>query len=135
MPKGVICPNQVWCDSILTMLANQLRDVTEQDRFLAATPLTHMAIGFFWPFFVRGGATVTMRRFDVAQACELIARYEISHLVLVPTMLIMLINYLKQDERAMRCLSERFAEGAVLWRLTNSAHGDYGTPSGCLGRS
>ena len=104
VPKGVICPNQVWCDSILTMLANQLRDVTEQDRFLAATPLTHMAIGFFWPFFVRGGATVTMRRFDVAQACELIARYEISHLVLVPTMLIMLINYLKQDERAMRCL-------------------------------
>lgn len=109
MPKGVICANWVFCGGIVTALANQLRDVSESDRFLAATPLTHMAGGFFWSFFARGATTVTMRQFSPEHTCEVIEKYGITHTVLVPTMIIMLLNYLQENPQA----AERFRQGSL----------------------
>lgn len=103
-PKGVICPNEIFVDGIVTALANQLRDIDASCRFLAAAPLTHVAGSFFWAFFARGGATITMKQFRPPSFCEAIVENAVTYTYLAPTMLIMLLAYLRDHPHIVRSL-------------------------------
>lgn len=103
-PKGVLCPNEVIVDSVLSALANQVSEISDESRFLAATPLTHVANGFFWPFFTRGASSVIMRRFDPAEFCKAIVDYNITHTVLAPTMIIMVLRHLGEHPESVTTL-------------------------------
>lgn len=113
LPKGVIVPNQVFADSLLAALANQLHGLLPSDRFLVVTPLTHMAIGSFWPFFMRGSVNVIARHFTPEAFCRLVVAHRITHTILVPTMIIMLLRHLAEDPDALARL--RGAALKALW--------------------
>lgn len=100
VPKGVVCSNEIIVGAVVTALANQLHDLRAEDRLLVTTPLTHVANGFFWPFFASGCTSVLMRRYDPATFCDLIAAKNISHSVMAPTLLADLANYLDADPTA-----------------------------------
>jgi acyl-CoA synthetase (AMP-forming)/AMP-acid ligase II len=95
---------------IVTALANQLHDVTPEDRMLVATPLTHVANNFFWAFFGRGASSYLLRQFRPDAFCRAVAEHGITHTFLAPTMVVMLLRHLRehpQDAAALRTSSLR----------------------------
>lgn len=105
VPKGVWCPNVHIYENAETTLANQLSDMTADDAYLAATPMTHMAFGYTWPVFMRGARTIIARRYDPRQLSEQIQRLLVTHTLMAPTMITMLLRHLRaspEDARALR---------------------------------
>jgi acyl-CoA synthetase (AMP-forming)/AMP-acid ligase II len=96
-PKGVRCPNQHIYDNALTIRACQLSDMRPDDRYLVATPLTHMAIGYLWPVFLVGATSVITQRYRPREFCDQVAEYRITHTLLAPTMIVTLLSELRQD--------------------------------------
>lgn len=113
LPKGVICTNETRVGSVVTSLANQLNGLQRTDRFLVATPLTHVASGFFWAFFAQGCTSHIMRRYDAGKFCQAIAEHGITHSFLAPTMIISLLAHLDSSESAAQTL--RDGSLAALW--------------------
>jgi acyl-CoA synthetase (AMP-forming)/AMP-acid ligase II len=108
-PKGVVVTHERFAAHIVTTLANQLADVRRGDRYLAVTPFTHMAVGFVWPFFVRGGAVVTTSRWDPGAFVQLAVEQQATHVVLAPTLIIGLLQHLDEHPEAL----ELWRTGAV----------------------
>lgn len=105
-PKGVICPNEMVAGAIGTALANQLRDVRENDRLIATTPLTHVANGFFWAFFSVGLPTVLLRKFAAAEFCRYVAEYGVTHAVMAPTLIADLVGHLRDHGDSRQALQQ-----------------------------
>lgn len=100
-PKGVVVTHERFGAHIVTTLANQLVDVRRGDRYLAVTPFTHMAIGFVWPFFVRGGTVVTTNGWDPGDFVRLAVEQQVTHAVLAPTLIIGLLQHLDEHPEAL----------------------------------
>lgn len=77
----------------------------EDDRYLAAGPLTHAAGLPFWPVLAAGGAIVILPAFDAGRVLELIERERCTTVVLVPTMIQMLLDH--PDVKTRDCSSLR----------------------------
>ncbi|MDW5593155.1 AMP-binding protein [Conexibacter stalactiti] len=105
-PKGIYHTNAAWMN-----VENEWRlglpQLDDRDRYLAAGPLTHLAIICVWPILQAGGRVVVMEAFDPGRALELIERERISFAVVVPTMIQALLDDPDVDRRdlsSLRCL-------------------------------
>jgi fatty-acyl-CoA synthase len=94
-PKGVVCPQVHLHDNAVSTLANQLQDLRPDDCYYAATPLTHMANGFLWPTLARGARTAVSARFQPESFTEVVERFGVTHTLLAPTMIVMLLRHLR----------------------------------------
>lgn len=95
-PKGVVCPQVHLHDNAVSMLANQLQDLRRDDCYYAATPITHMANGFLWPTLARGARTVVSSRFQVETFTDVVEGFGVTHTLVAPTMLVMLLRHLRE---------------------------------------
>lgn len=95
LPKGILVPQVHLHDDAATTLANQLRDFAPGDVYYAATPLTHMASGYLWPVLAAGGSTLTTRRFDPERFVALVGGHGVTHTLVAPTMVAMLLRHLR----------------------------------------
>lgn len=105
-PKGIYHTNAAWMgvENEWRLAIPQLDD---RDRYLAAGPLTHLAIICVWPILQAGGRVVVMEAFDPGRALELIERERITIAVIVPTMIQALLEHPEIDGRdlsSLRCL-------------------------------
>jgi len=93
-PKGVIsCHDNFTQGMIVNHLVNQLRDMKKGDKYLAVTPLTHMAQGFVWPTWIRGGTTVILDQFNPEDYLRTIEKEKVNYSILAPTLIIMLSEH------------------------------------------
>jgi long-chain acyl-CoA synthetase len=73
--------------------------------YLSPAPLYHSApLRFNMAVHRLGGTTVVMDKFDAAWALELVERYAVTHVQMVPTMFIRMLR-LPEEERGLRDLS------------------------------
>jgi acyl-CoA synthetase (AMP-forming)/AMP-acid ligase II len=77
----------------------------EDDRYLAAGPLTHAAGLPFWPVLAAGAALVVVPAFEPARVLELIERERCTTTLLVPTMIRLLLDH--PDAKTRDCTSLR----------------------------
>jgi len=85
-PKGVMLSHR----AILQVSVNLMLEVGPQgpgEKVLLMQPMSHGAGFFVLPWFVRGGISVIMEDFDVAETIRLAKSLEIETIKLVPTML------------------------------------------------
>lgn len=61
------------------------------DVFLQILPMFHLAQTFSWAFAMVGGTNVMMRNFDAAQALSTMDRWGVTHTLIVPTIIKMLV--------------------------------------------
>ena len=104
--RGVPVESQLFVGMVLAALANQLHTMADGDVLLVTTPLTHVAHGFFWPFFCSGNTSVLMARYDPAAFCTLAARHRVTHVISAPTLLSDLVLYLEGNEQARSEVTE-----------------------------
>ncbi|MCV7175051.1 AMP-binding protein, partial [Mycolicibacterium sphagni] len=64
LPKGILHTLGSWMDAGDEVLADISPPLTAQDRYLAASPLTHAASVPVWPTLAAGGTIVVMPAFD-----------------------------------------------------------------------
>lgn len=102
--KGVPHENQMFVSSVMSTLANQLHSMQTGDVLLVTTPLTHVAHGFFWPFFVSGNLSVLMPHYDPATFCSLAVRHGATHVISAPTLLADLVLYLELHPSAREAI-------------------------------
>ncbi|MBP2471745.1 acyl-CoA synthetase (AMP-forming)/AMP-acid ligase II [Crossiella equi] len=62
-------------------------------RYLALAPLTHAAGVLCFPVLALGGEVVVMRRPDLGEFCELVARHRVTHTFLPPTLIYLLLDH------------------------------------------
>lgn len=65
-----------------------------QDSMIHVGPLTHAAGNYLLPYYLRGAKNVILPRFDADLVLRTVERQRITHLFLVPTMLIRLLDHL-----------------------------------------
>ena len=108
-PKGIIRPlsgQQVWQgEQIAADFWGTPARVDEDSVFLVTSPLYHAA-PFTFAYWTQmlGGTVVMQERFDAVQTLQLIEKYRVTHVVLVPTMFVRMLK-LDADERARFDLS------------------------------
>ncbi|QVQ51524.1 AMP-binding protein [Spiractinospora alimapuensis] len=74
-------------------LALVLPRFDENDRYLAAGPLTHAASMFVYPLLAAGAATVVLPKFDPATFLDVVERERITSTLVVPTMIQMIVDH------------------------------------------
>lgn len=105
-PKGIYHTNAAWM-AVENEWRLAIPQIDDRDRYLAAGPLTHLAIICVWPILQAGGRVVVMEAFDAGRALELIERERITFAVIVPTMIQALLDDPDVDRRdlsSLRCL-------------------------------
>jgi acyl-CoA synthetase (AMP-forming)/AMP-acid ligase II len=112
-PKGVICPHETMAGCIVTALANQLHDVERADRLLVTTPLTHVANNFLWAFLARGARAHLAPQFRPRSFCRAVADHGITHTFLAPTMIVVLLEHLREAPEDLRAL--RASDLRAVW--------------------
>ncbi|WP_337188159.1 AMP-binding protein [Phenylobacterium sp.] len=90
-PKGVVHSHRTAVVGALLQLAEW--EWPAECRFLAATPVSHVAAGMLPPTLLRGGAFHMMRAFDPEAFLAAIEREAITATFLVPTMLYRLLDH------------------------------------------
>lgn len=79
--------------------------IGERETFLCTGPLYHNGPFLFsMTALLRGGHVVVMERFDAARSLELVERYRVSYMYLVPTMMSRILR-LPDEERLARDMS------------------------------
>src|SRR6476469_511259 len=103
-PKGVMLSGR----NIETMTALTLMGYPFKGRptYLALAPLTHAAGVLCFPIMTLGGRVVIMHHPDVGEFLDLIARYQVTHTFLPPTVIYMLLDHPKlqsADLSSLQC--------------------------------
>jgi acyl-CoA synthetase (AMP-forming)/AMP-acid ligase II len=102
--KGIAHTNAGWL-AMGNELALAVPRLDEDDRYLAAGPLTHAATLPFWPVLAAGGAIVIAPAFEPGSVLELIERERCTITLVVPTMIQMLLDH--PDAKTRDCSSLR----------------------------
>src|SRR5581483_834283 len=90
-PKGVMLTGgNIETMSALTLMSYPFRP---RPRYLALAPLTHAAGVLCFPVLTLGGEIVVMPHPDLAEFLALIARHEITHTFLPPTVIYLLLDH------------------------------------------
>ena len=98
-PKGVMLSHR----SMLQVAFNLIMEVGPQrpgEKILLMQPMSHGAGFFVLPWFMKGGVSVIMPRFDPIEALEIARNLEIETVKLVPTMMQRILNC---DSSISRC--------------------------------
>lgn len=90
-PKGVILPHRSLVAARMTLLTDF--EFPEHCRFLAATPISHVAGGMVLPVLLRGGTVYLETKFDPEGFLTAIEKHKITNVFLVPTMIYVLLDY------------------------------------------
>jgi len=90
-PKGIMHTLSGWI-AIGTEMALAMPRMDENDRYLAAGPLSHAAILPVMGTLAAGGSIVVMAAFHPGQALELVERERCTTTLLVPTMIQMIVQ-------------------------------------------
>jgi acyl-CoA synthetase (AMP-forming)/AMP-acid ligase II len=90
-PKGVMGSYR----SAAAVIAIQMAEWQwpEQHRFLICSPLSHAGAAFVLPTLLRGGWLMVLPRFDPDQVLDMVERYRITAMMVVPTMLYTLLDH------------------------------------------
>lgn len=105
-PKGIIQPNRSYVEMVkLVVAAWQLP--MDDNRFLAATPLSHAGQCFVVPAWLAGGTVVLQDGFKPAAFCQAIEQHRITATYAVPSMIYALLDsgeLRKHDLSSLRTL-------------------------------
>lgn len=102
-PKLIVANTPGW-QELVTAAAPLLR-IDERETFLCTGPLYHNGPFLFsMTALVLGGHIVVMDRFDAARSLELVERYRVTYMYLVPTMMSRILR-LPEDHRLKRDVS------------------------------
>jgi acyl-CoA synthetase (AMP-forming)/AMP-acid ligase II len=90
-PKGVMGS----CRSAAALIAIQMTEWQwpEPHRFLICSPLSHAGRSFVLPTLLRGGSMLVLPRFDADQVLDVVERYRITAMMLVPTMIYTILDH------------------------------------------
>lgn len=91
-PKGIAHTNAGWY-AMGNEYALGIPRIYEDDRFLAAGPLTFVASVLFWPCVASGAATVVLKQFEPELALRAIEEERCSYTIMVPTMIRMVADH------------------------------------------
>ena len=104
-PKGVMLTgHNIETMSALTLMSYPFRP---RPRYLALAPLTHAAGVLCFPVMTLGGEIVIMPKPDLTEFLALIAKHEITHTFLPPTLIYMLLDHAslaETDLTHLQCL-------------------------------
>ncbi len=89
-PKGVLLSHRSMVTNALIQMGDW--DLPRRPRFLVVTPVTHSALTWLVPVFLRGGTVVLQDGFTVQAFVEQVQRHHISMSFVVPTMLYTLLD-------------------------------------------
>lgn len=106
-PKGILHTVGAWNRTLdeYRWLTPQL---DERDTYLAAGPLSHAALLWFWPLLGVGGRLVLMPKFEPGHFLRLVERERCSISLVVPTMISALLRHPdlpKRDLSSLRCVN------------------------------
>ena len=102
-PKGVEHNHQAFVAAITSEMLEL--GLGERDRFAHVAPLTHAGGMFVLPVWLRGGTNVILGGFDPEQLKATIAAEKITASMMVPTMLYVLMDSLKNGNEGLESLS------------------------------
>src|ERR1041384_5799400 len=109
------------------VVTNHLADLTpgttEQDTSLVVAPLSHGAGVHQLMQTARGAATILLptERFDIAEACRLIAKHKVANMFTVPTILKMMVEHPAVDKYDHSSLRHVIYAGAPMYREDQKA--------------
>lgn len=86
MPKGILHTVRGWMD-MGNELALVMSGFAEDDRYLAAGPLSHAAGMVSWPLLAVGAGTVAMPAFEPKEFLELVERERVTITIVGPTVI------------------------------------------------
>ncbi|WCT06031.1 AMP-binding protein [Rhodococcus qingshengii] len=89
-PKGVLLSQRAMSHQVLSLTAGW--GLPETPRYLAASPITHVALLPIVPTLLRGGTVVLLRSFDPTAWFEAVATHRVNYAFTVPTMLYALLD-------------------------------------------
>jgi fatty-acyl-CoA synthase/long-chain acyl-CoA synthetase len=90
-PKGAYRPNGINLENVLQVI--QIFGLSGDDVHLMAGPGYHSAVGFFSALAqLLGGTVVVEKRFDAAEALELIGRHRVNTTFMAPTLIARMLN-------------------------------------------
>jgi acyl-CoA synthetase (AMP-forming)/AMP-acid ligase II len=112
-PKATVQTHQSWL-SVTAENMIMMRPLTEQDRYLAAGPLSHAASTVIFALVAKGAGNVVMPAFAPSRAAELIERHRVTFTVMVPTMLQLLVDDPETAKRDLSSLRMVLATGAPI---------------------
>ena len=106
-PKGVMVSHNNLCSSHLSLLAEGLAPADSV--FLHATPMFHLAnVGVSGPHWLQGNTHSIIPAFSPEAVVDAIERDGVTHVILVPTMIQMLLDHpvmqQKRDLSSLRCI-------------------------------
>jgi acyl-CoA synthetase (AMP-forming)/AMP-acid ligase II len=94
-PKGVVLTGRVLeTMTALTLIAFPFEG---RPRYLALAPLTHAAGVLCFPVMTLGGRIVIMPRPDLGEFLDLVEAYRVTHTMLTPTLIYMLLRHERVD--------------------------------------
>ncbi|RBM18781.1 AMP-dependent synthetase [Prauserella sp. PE36] len=92
LPKGIVISVRATM-GMGNEFAMVLPSFDEEDRYLAAGPLTHAAGMFIYPLLAAGSTTIVMPGFDPGSFLELVERERVTTTLVVPTMIQMITDH------------------------------------------
>lgn len=113
-PKGVMhTAFGRWYTQALSVgnLAPEPRE--HQLRTLISTPISHAGGSFIAPMLIRGGSVVLVDKFEPSDFLRLIQEHRVTHTFLVPTMIYVLLDYLREHPEIDVSSLEQVTYGAA----------------------
>jgi len=92
-PRGVIMTYRNRKEQIANVFMNADRLISKEDVFLHVAPLTHAAGYYSIPFFLKGAKHVILDKFDPKTLLETVEKEKVTCTLLVPTMIVLLLEY------------------------------------------
>jgi len=111
-PKGAVLTHSNFWEQA-RLMAHYVLHINDQDRFLPATPFTHIffVFGVLGPIY-KGAAIVILPRFFPDKALEWISKFKVTHFCGVPTMYIQMLHHYNENKEKYNLHSWRFAQSA-----------------------
>jgi long-chain acyl-CoA synthetase len=92
-PKGAVSTYQIFQARLRNLLANLDEAIHPEDVNLNVGPLTHAAGLVMNAYYMKGAMNIILRRFDPELVLKTIQEEKATHLLLIPTMIVMLVNH------------------------------------------
>jgi len=110
--KGAVLARRCY-DASVESVADVIGPVSGADVLLQVAPMTHASGAMLLPHVAAGACALLARRFDVGEFIDVVERFRVSSVFLVPTMLVRLLE--RVDDRApLSCLKTIVYGGASM---------------------
>lgn len=92
LPKGARHTHRSWVQTAI-VAGMEIGDIRPGEVFAHGAPLTHFSQIFLQPTFMRGGTNVILPGLDVETIFAAVAKYRITAIALVPTVIYMMLDH------------------------------------------